>query len=149
MASASKHILRSSSNILFRKVYAKPALTRQDVQDNVKTLAFALESVDEGSLFPPVHGQDPTPATPRSILKLLGHTKLRSITRQLVQKKAERIFNSRLPKTEPKAADAAFSNTFHIGFEFANEGWRTAPFYLLECVLTQTALNGALNKVFV
>lgn len=120
--SSSKHILRNSAKHLFHAIYDSSRLTRQDVKDNVETIAHALESEDEGHPYLPVQCQEHAVPTPRSIPGIFSHAHLLAMMRHMVLKESKRIYTDRVLETIAKAAEKAHSGAFQIGFVAVNDG---------------------------
>lgn len=99
-ASSLERISDNSTNFLFRTVNKNQGLTRQNVQDDVETLAHALGSTDEDFPLVPVQGQGPTPAPPSPTLELFGNKNLRAMMLQKVHEVAERIYISRVKEVK-------------------------------------------------
>lgn len=89
-------ILGNSTSPSFRTVYVRPGFLRHNVQGDVKTPAHVSESKDEGSLFLPTQGQDPTPTLPKSIAVLLNNAELRAMIQKFAREEGKRIHSSRV-----------------------------------------------------
>lgn len=149
MAKNFKRILRSSSRAMLRTVYTNLGLTRQDLRDDVNTLAQTLQFRKEDASSVPFQGRDPTTALLKFTSKFPNYGELRAVVRQVVEHKTGRICPCRVKEQMPKVANILLFGPFHFGFELAKNEIKTTFFDFLKCLSKKIAQNDALYELFV
>lgn len=104
-ASKSKLVFRIHTNSPFLTLYADPALTRYNVQDDDKPLAHALKFGNKGLLSVPAQDRGPIPAPTKSLPELLYDSKLCAMMRPMAHKEIKHIHMSTVRGALSSAAE--------------------------------------------
>lgn len=78
-----------------------------------------------------LHEQDPEPALPRTIPKLLDIREQRTMLQKMSPKEAKLIYTSRVRALKPKAAEVAHFDALQTGFESDSDDLNYASFHFV------------------